>query len=110
MNFVWQLLSQIPSADVALITAGPLIKAVSNYKQVRMRIIFNYRPNLENYVDVVINRKLTIFFGKVSKTLEEFDVKERPSSFLEEKFPSLTIIHSTVKSLHTQSHASHFYH
>lgn len=70
---------------------------------------------LEHYIDVVIivmhfNRKLTIFFGKVSKTLEEFDVKELPSSFLEEKFPSLTIIHSTVTSLHTQSHASHFCH
>ncbi|XP_029681642.1 pyridine nucleotide-disulfide oxidoreductase domain-containing protein 1 isoform X1 [Takifugu rubripes] len=70
---VEQLLSQIPSADVALITAGPFVKAVTNYKQ-------------------------------VSKTLEEFDVKERPSSFLEEKFPSLTVIHSAVKSLHTRSH------
>ncbi|CAF89834.1 unnamed protein product, partial [Tetraodon nigroviridis] len=73
---VEQLLSQIPSADVALITAGPLVKAVTNYKQ-------------------------------VSKTLEEFDVKECPSSFLEEKFPSLSVIHSAVQSLHTHSHASH---
>ncbi|TKS90994.1 Pyridine nucleotide-disulfide oxidoreductase domain-containing protein 1 [Collichthys lucidus] len=72
---VEQLSSQIPSAEVALITAGPQIKAVTNYKQ-------------------------------VSKTLEEFDVEERPSSVLEEKFPNLTVIHSAVKSLHTQSHAS----
>ncbi|XP_070785159.1 pyridine nucleotide-disulfide oxidoreductase domain-containing protein 1 isoform X1 [Enoplosus armatus] len=71
---VEQLSSQIPSADVALITAGPHIKAVTNYKQ-------------------------------VSKTLEEFDVEERPSSVLEEKCPNLTVIHSAVKSLHTQSHS-----
>lgn len=71
---VEQLSSQIPSADVALITAGHHIKAVSNYKQ-------------------------------VSKTLEEFDVEERPSSVLEEKFPNLTVIHSAVKSLHTKSHS-----
>lgn len=45
LNFRWQLLSQIPSAQVALITAGPLIKTVTNYKQVRMRIIFNHSYN-----------------------------------------------------------------
>ncbi|XP_029351097.1 pyridine nucleotide-disulfide oxidoreductase domain-containing protein 1 isoform X2 [Echeneis naucrates] len=71
---VEQLSSQIPSAEVALITAGPHIKAVTNYKQ-------------------------------VSKTLEEFDVEERPSSVLEEKFPNLIVIHSAVKSLHTESHS-----
>lgn len=38
--------------------------------------------------------------------LEEFDVEEQPSSVLEEKFPNLTVIHSAVKSLHTQSHVS----
>uniref|UniRef100_A0AAQ5XY60 Pyridine nucleotide-disulfide oxidoreductase domain-containing protein 1 n=1 Tax=Amphiprion ocellaris TaxID=80972 RepID=A0AAQ5XY60_AMPOC len=71
---VEQLTSQIPSGDVALITAGPHIKAVTNYKQ-------------------------------VSKTLEEFDVEEKPSSVLEEKFPNLTVIHSAVKSLHTETHS-----
>ncbi|XP_026182602.1 pyridine nucleotide-disulfide oxidoreductase domain-containing protein 1 isoform X1 [Mastacembelus armatus] len=71
---VEQLSSQIQSADVALITAGPHIKAVTNYKQ-------------------------------VSKTLEEFDIEEQPSSVLEEKFPNLTVIHSAVKCLNTQSHA-----
>lgn len=70
---VEQLSSQIPSADVALITAGYHIKAVTNYKQ-------------------------------VSKTLEEFDVEEKPSSVLEEKCPNLTVIHSAVKSLNTTSH------
>ncbi|XP_036005083.1 pyridine nucleotide-disulfide oxidoreductase domain-containing protein 1 isoform X2 [Fundulus heteroclitus] len=70
---VEQLSSQFPSEDVALITAGPHIKAVTNYKQ-------------------------------VSRTLEEFDVEEKPSSVLEEKFPNLTVIHSAVKSLHTHSH------
>ncbi|XP_041833753.1 pyridine nucleotide-disulfide oxidoreductase domain-containing protein 1 isoform X2 [Melanotaenia boesemani] len=69
---VEQLLSQIPAADVALITAGPQIKSVTNYKQ-------------------------------VSRTLEEFHVEEQPSSVLEEKFPNLTVVHSAVKSLHTQS-------
>uniref|UniRef100_A0A665X700 Pyridine nucleotide-disulfide oxidoreductase domain-containing protein 1 n=1 Tax=Echeneis naucrates TaxID=173247 RepID=A0A665X700_ECHNA len=42
---------------------------------------------------------------QVSKTLEEFDVEERPSSVLEEKFPNLIVIHSAVKSLHTESHS-----
>ncbi|KAM4711813.1 pyridine nucleotide-disulfide oxidoreductase domain-containing protein 1 isoform 1-T1 [Anableps anableps] len=70
---VEQLSSQFPSEDVALITAGSHIKAVTNYKQ-------------------------------VSRRLEEFDVEEKPSSVLKEKFPNLTIIHSAVKSLHTQTH------
>lgn len=74
MTCVEQLTSQIPSADVALITAGPHIKAVTNYKQ-------------------------------VSRTLEEFDVEEKPSSVLEEKFPNLTVIHSAVRSLHTETHS-----
>ncbi|XP_024150419.1 pyridine nucleotide-disulfide oxidoreductase domain-containing protein 1 [Oryzias melastigma] len=70
---VEQLFTQIPSADVALVTASPHIKAVTNHKQ-------------------------------VSRTVEEFDVEERPPSVLEEKFPTLSVIHSAVKSLHAQSH------
>ncbi|XP_015252916.1 PREDICTED: pyridine nucleotide-disulfide oxidoreductase domain-containing protein 1 [Cyprinodon variegatus] len=70
---VEQLSSKFPSEDVALITAGPHIKAVTNYKQ-------------------------------VSRTLEEFDVEEKPFSVLQEKFPNLTVIHSAVKSLDTRSH------
>uniref|UniRef100_A0A3B3TSM6 Pyridine nucleotide-disulfide oxidoreductase domain-containing protein 1 n=1 Tax=Poecilia latipinna TaxID=48699 RepID=A0A3B3TSM6_9TELE len=70
---VEQLSSQFASEDVALITAGPHIKAVTNYKQ-------------------------------VSRRLEEFDVEEKPSSVLEEKYSNLTIIHSAVKSLRTHTH------
>ncbi|XP_027876138.1 pyridine nucleotide-disulfide oxidoreductase domain-containing protein 1 isoform X3 [Xiphophorus couchianus] len=70
---VEQLSSQFPSEAVALVTAGPHIKAVTNYKQ-------------------------------VSRRLEEFDVEEKPSSVLEEKYPNLTIIHSAVKSLRTRTH------
>uniref|UniRef100_A0A7N6BAK4 Pyridine nucleotide-disulfide oxidoreductase domain-containing protein 1 n=1 Tax=Anabas testudineus TaxID=64144 RepID=A0A7N6BAK4_ANATE len=46
----------------------------------------------------------SFFLVKVSKTLEEFDVEERPSSVLEARFPNLTVIHPAVKSLNTQSH------
>ncbi|XP_077450345.1 pyridine nucleotide-disulfide oxidoreductase domain-containing protein 1 isoform X1 [Stigmatopora argus] len=70
---VEQLSYSLPSDDVALITAGPHIKAVTNYKQ-------------------------------VAKVLEEFDVEEQPASVLEEKYSNLTVIHSPVKRLHTQSH------
>ncbi|XP_049616202.1 pyridine nucleotide-disulfide oxidoreductase domain-containing protein 1 [Syngnathus scovelli] len=70
---VEQLSYGLPSADVALITAGLQIKTVINYKQ-------------------------------VAKVLEEFDVEEKPASVLEEKFPNLTVIHSAVKTLYTQSH------
>ncbi|XP_034019497.1 pyridine nucleotide-disulfide oxidoreductase domain-containing protein 1 [Thalassophryne amazonica] len=41
-------------------------------------------------------------YRQVSKTLEEFDVEERPLSVLEQKFPKLTVIHSAVKALHSQ--------
>ncbi|KAL0962708.1 hypothetical protein UPYG_G00344310 [Umbra pygmaea] len=68
-----QLASQMPSADVALLTAAPLIKAVCNFKQ-------------------------------VSKTLEEFDVEEKPSSVLEGKYPNLRVIQSAVTALHAQQH------
>ncbi|XP_010899057.1 pyridine nucleotide-disulfide oxidoreductase domain-containing protein 1 [Esox lucius] len=68
-----QLASQFPSADVALVTAAPLIKAVCNFKQ-------------------------------VSKTLEEFDVEEKPSTVLEEKYPNLRVIQSAVEALHAQQH------
>ncbi|XP_061817447.1 pyridine nucleotide-disulfide oxidoreductase domain-containing protein 1 isoform X1 [Nerophis lumbriciformis] len=70
---VQQLSCSLPSADMALITTGRLIKAVTNYKQ-------------------------------VATVLEEFQVEEQSSSVLEEKLPNLTVIHSTVTALHTQSH------
>lgn len=71
---VEKLSSHIPPAEAALITAGPRIKAVTNFKQ-------------------------------VSKTLEEFEIEERPSSVLVQTFPNLTVIHSAVKSLNTASHS-----
>uniref|UniRef100_A0A8C5G149 Pyridine nucleotide-disulfide oxidoreductase domain-containing protein 1 n=1 Tax=Gouania willdenowi TaxID=441366 RepID=A0A8C5G149_GOUWI len=41
---------------------------------------------------------------QMSRTLEEFDVEEQPSSILQEKFPNLSVIHSAVRSLDTKSH------
>ena len=100
LNVRPQLSSQIPSADVALITAGPQIKAVTNYKQVRgvRMMVFFLHPHPAVAICV------TFLPVKVSKILEEFDVEEQPSSVLEEKFPNITVVHSSVKSLHTQSH------
>ncbi|XP_077565831.1 pyridine nucleotide-disulfide oxidoreductase domain-containing protein 1 [Stigmatopora nigra] len=43
-------------------------------------------------------------YKQVAKVLEEFDVEEQPASVLEEKYSNLTVIHSPVKRLHTQSH------
>lgn len=53
MSFCWQVLSQIPSAEVALITAGPLVKAVTNYKQVCVAIIFIYTEHVEQIPEIV---------------------------------------------------------
>lgn len=95
---------------MALITAGPLVKAVTNYKQVSMRGTFLLSSICTVHLEQISNiiNRIQSSFGKVSRTLEEFDVKECPSSFLEEKFPSLSVIHSAVKSLDAQSHASLF--
>ncbi|XP_062863038.1 pyridine nucleotide-disulfide oxidoreductase domain-containing protein 1 [Trichomycterus rosablanca] len=68
-----QLAFQFPDEDVALLTAAPLVKTVSNFKQ-------------------------------LSKTLEEFDVEEQPSSVLEKKYPNLNVIHSAVRVLHAEQH------
>lgn len=46
-------------------------------------------------------------FKQVSKTLEEFDVEEHPSSALEEKYPNLRVIQSAVKALQVQTHTLH---
>lgn len=43
-------------------------------------------------------------FKKVSKTLEDFDVEEQPSSVLEEKYPNLKVIQSAVRGLHADQH------
>ncbi|XP_030642426.1 pyridine nucleotide-disulfide oxidoreductase domain-containing protein 1 isoform X2 [Chanos chanos] len=69
-----QLACQFPSEEILLITAAPLIKTVTNFKQ-------------------------------VSKTLEDFDVEEQPSSVLEDKYPNLRVLLSAVKSLQTKEHS-----
>ncbi|RXN05140.1 pyridine nucleotide-disulfide oxidoreductase domain-containing 1 [Labeo rohita] len=68
-----QIASQFPSDEVYLLTASPLVKTVTNFKQ-------------------------------VSKTLEEFDVEEQPSSVLEEKYPNLKVVQSAVKLLRAKEH------
>ncbi|KAI1888151.1 hypothetical protein AGOR_G00182080 [Albula goreensis] len=68
-----QLASQFPSDEIVLLTAAPLIKAVTNFKQ-------------------------------VSKTLEDFDVEEQPSSILQEKYPNVRVIQSAVRQLQAKEH------
>uniref|UniRef100_A0A4W4G2G3 Pyridine nucleotide-disulfide oxidoreductase domain-containing protein 1 n=1 Tax=Electrophorus electricus TaxID=8005 RepID=A0A4W4G2G3_ELEEL len=68
-----QLASQFPSLDIVLLTAAPMVKTVSNFRQ-------------------------------VSKTLEDFEVEEQPSSVLEEKYPNLKVIQSAVTVLHAKQH------
>uniref|UniRef100_A0A672T4C4 Pyridine nucleotide-disulfide oxidoreductase domain-containing protein 1 n=1 Tax=Sinocyclocheilus grahami TaxID=75366 RepID=A0A672T4C4_SINGR len=68
-----QIASQFASDEVYLLTASPLVKAVTNFKQ-------------------------------VSKTLEEFDIEEQPSSVLEEKYPNLKVLQSAVKLLRAKEH------
>ncbi|KAM8978281.1 pyridine nucleotide-disulfide oxidoreductase domain-containing protein 1 isoform 1-T1 [Sarcophilus harrisii] len=68
-----QLATHFPSEEVLLITASPVIKAITNFKQ-------------------------------VSKTLEEFDVEEQPSSVLEKHFPNIKVLESRVKQLKATEH------
>uniref|UniRef100_A0A8C2VV03 Pyridine nucleotide-disulfide oxidoreductase domain-containing protein 1 n=2 Tax=Chinchilla lanigera TaxID=34839 RepID=A0A8C2VV03_CHILA len=68
-----QLAVSFPSEEILLVTASPVIKAVTNFKQ-------------------------------VSKTLEEFDVEEQPSTVLESRFPNIKVIESGVKQLKSKEH------
>uniref|UniRef100_A0A8C2ST37 Pyridine nucleotide-disulfide oxidoreductase domain-containing protein 1 n=1 Tax=Coturnix japonica TaxID=93934 RepID=A0A8C2ST37_COTJA len=68
-----KLAVDFPSEDIFLVTASPVIKAVTNFRQ-------------------------------VSKTLEEFDVEEQPSSLLEQRYPNIKVIHSAVKQLKSDEH------
>ncbi|XP_037771838.1 pyridine nucleotide-disulfide oxidoreductase domain-containing protein 1 isoform X4 [Chelonia mydas] len=68
-----RLATEFPSEDIVLVTASPVIKAVTNFKQ-------------------------------VSKTLEEFDVEEQPSTMLEKRYPNIKVIESGVKKLKSQEH------
>ncbi|XP_046878797.1 pyridine nucleotide-disulfide oxidoreductase domain-containing protein 1 [Hypomesus transpacificus] len=51
--------------------------------------------------------KTVTHFKQVSKTLEEFDVEECPSSVLEEKYTNLKVIQSAVTGLQPQLHTLH---
>ncbi|XP_019371174.1 PREDICTED: pyridine nucleotide-disulfide oxidoreductase domain-containing protein 1 isoform X1 [Gavialis gangeticus] len=64
---------EFPLEDILLITASPVIKAVTNFKQ-------------------------------VSKTLEEFDVEEQPSSVLEKRYPNIKVIQSGITQLKSKEH------
>ncbi|NWU94071.1 PYRD1 protein, partial [Upupa epops] len=68
-----KLAVEFPSEDIFLVTASPVIKAVTNFKQ-------------------------------VSKTLEEFDVEEQPSSLLTKQYPNIKVIQSAVKQLKSDDH------
>ncbi|XP_076198725.1 pyridine nucleotide-disulfide oxidoreductase domain-containing protein 1 isoform X4 [Aptenodytes patagonicus] len=68
-----KLAMEFPSEDIFLMTTSPVIKAVTNFKQ-------------------------------VSKTLEEFDVEEQPSSLLEKRYPNIKVIQSGVKQLKSDEH------
>ncbi|XP_069663975.1 pyridine nucleotide-disulfide oxidoreductase domain-containing protein 1 isoform X2 [Haliaeetus albicilla] len=68
-----KLAMEFPSEDIFLMTASPVIKAITNFKQ-------------------------------VSKTLEEFDVEEQPSSLLEKRYPNIKVIQSGVKQLKSDDH------
>ena len=48
----------------------------------------------------------TLIVLQVSKTLEEFDVEEQPSSLLEKRYPNIKVIQSGVKQLKSDEHVS----
>lgn len=67
------LSSLCPEDEILLITASPLIKAITNYK-------------------------------KITKTLEEFDVEERPNISLQSKCENVKVVQKSVRSLEAKSH------
>ncbi|XP_062620170.1 pyridine nucleotide-disulfide oxidoreductase domain-containing protein 1-like [Saccostrea cucullata] len=67
------LSSLCPEEEVLLITASPLIKAITNYK-------------------------------KITKTLEDFDVEERPSISLQTECINVKVLQKSVVSLNARSH------
>lgn len=67
------LSSLCPEDEILLITASPLIKAITNYK-------------------------------KITKTLEEFDVEERPNISLQSKCENVKVVQKSVSSLDAKSH------
>nr|XP_022295715.1 pyridine nucleotide-disulfide oxidoreductase domain-containing protein 1-like [Crassostrea virginica] len=67
------LSSLCPEEEILLITASPVIKAITNYK-------------------------------KITKTLEDFDVEERPSASLLTKCENVKVLQKSVKSLNAKAH------
>ncbi|XP_033739576.1 pyridine nucleotide-disulfide oxidoreductase domain-containing protein 1-like [Pecten maximus] len=67
------LSSQCPDVEILLVTASPLIKAITNYK-------------------------------KISKTLEEFDVEERPWMSVQQDCPNVKVIQTEVTALDAEEH------
>lgn len=68
------LSSQWPDGNILLVTASPLIKAITNYK-------------------------------KISKTLEEFDVEERPWMSVQQDCPNVKVIQTEVTALDSEAHS-----
>ncbi|XP_076445776.1 pyridine nucleotide-disulfide oxidoreductase domain-containing protein 1-like [Babylonia areolata] len=62
------LADECPESKVILITASPLVKAVTNYQ-------------------------------KVSRTLETFDVEEKPTSLVESQCPNVMVLQASVTAL-----------
>ncbi|XP_020373590.1 pyridine nucleotide-disulfide oxidoreductase domain-containing protein 1 [Rhincodon typus] len=51
--------------------------------------------------------KAVMNFKQVSKTLEEFEVEEKPSHILEEHYPNIKVIQSAVRRLDAANHKLH---
>ncbi|XP_043569374.1 pyridine nucleotide-disulfide oxidoreductase domain-containing protein 1 isoform X1 [Chiloscyllium plagiosum] len=51
--------------------------------------------------------KAVMNFKQVSKTLEEFEVEEKPSHILEEHYPNVKVIQSAVRRLDAANHKLH---
>lgn len=48
--------------------------------------------------------KAVMNFKQISKTLEEFEVEERPTHMLKEHYPNIDVIHSAVQQLDAELH------
>ncbi|XP_072922230.1 pyridine nucleotide-disulfide oxidoreductase domain-containing protein 1 [Hemitrygon akajei] len=51
--------------------------------------------------------KAVMNFKQVSRTLEEFEVEERPTHLLKEHYPNIDVIHSAVQGLDAAQHKIH---
>ncbi|KAG7259198.1 hypothetical protein CRUP_018985 [Coryphaenoides rupestris] len=113
---VEQVSSDFPAAEVALITAASHIKAVANFKQFVVvgggiagvtcveQVSSDFPAAEVALITAASHIKAVANFKQVSRTLEEFDVEERPTSVLQERFPNITVIQSAVTSLCVDTH------